>query len=134
MMDVENGLGDAEVTIGRIPYAANHGLDDERTTVGDYVSSMQMSERLNAEGGQKRDENSGVDRHGRTKEDYKVEITKIYERHNPEKLADPGFIAATLLRYQGKEHKLLKKLKKQVRWERGKMCALVDACRSTPYG
>jgi curved DNA-binding protein CbpA len=43
--------------------------------------------------------------------DYNELLTHVYQKHNPEKLADAGFVAKTLKRYEGTEHVLLKRLR-----------------------
>jgi hypothetical protein len=43
--------------------------------------------------------------------DYVAVVTRIYEKHNPEKLHDPGFVKRTLSRYVDRETELLQRLK-----------------------
>jgi hypothetical protein len=44
-------------------------------------------------------------------------LTRIYQKHNPEKLRELEFVARTLRRYEGREHQLLAALKKKYRFE-----------------
>jgi hypothetical protein len=45
--------------------------------------------------------------------DYAAEVQAIYQEHNPEKLKDADFVSKTLKRYEGKEVRLLKKLRRK---------------------
>jgi cytidylate kinase len=43
--------------------------------------------------------------------DYAALMTEIYQKYNPEKLQNPGFVASTLARYAGKEEALIEHLR-----------------------
>jgi hypothetical protein len=45
--------------------------------------------------------------------DYTALVTEIYQKHNPEKLGDPDFVARALRKYAGKEEWLVEALRKK---------------------
>jgi hypothetical protein len=59
--------------------------------------------------------------------DYAAQVTAIYRKHNPEKLADPDFVANTLKRYEGKEEQLLAALRKKYTEEKEHIAELEAA-------